>query len=335
MPWDLPYDFLTDIHKSLGATDVEYVGLLEEDHRLGKRSLPAFIKGKFNMPIRPGANNQSDNSGGGGALGQLPDGKYPIELHWGLKTFAEGGPNMPGGTKLSLFVTGHDVTERMSAGNGTGVVIVDGSKAIDNPGNPNWQLNRGTKAAAFLRAFEKALGSDLDESMKTYDGLIVRIQRMDYHGMVGPNEKNPTFAMVMEAAFAQGAMPVSTDMGFGAVPVVPEPVSAALPLPAPPLGSPVLAPTPEVVPPTAAPLTSPWPAQYITWATQTIASLVQGQTRVELKGLAPDAMATHLPNDCQAGDDKIAVIKMLMEPLFLSVQAGWLYDREQHALINL
>lgn len=350
--WDLPYDFLTDVRESLGAVDVEYVGLSTEDH-------PA-------MPIRPGANNQMQGGGGGGTLGQLQDGKYPITMNWGLKTFVDAGPNRPGGTRLSLFVKSGDTTERLSAGSGTGVIIVDDGQAIDNPSNPNWQLNRNTKAAAFLRTLEKAINAELEESMKAYDGLIVRIQRMDYTGKVGDKELDPTYPVVMEAAFAfQGAATVP------AVPVTPEPAPAALPLPAPapPLGSPVLAPTLGVVPPVAAPVSpglgvvppvvalvpaplappgvvplaavppvaaptaSPWSAQYVAWATQTIASLLQGQTRVELKGLAPDAMATHLPADCQAGDDQIAVIKMLMEPLFLVTQQGWLYDREQHALI--
>lgn len=263
-------------------------------------------------PIRLGAAHQSEGRGsGGGNFGELPEGTYPISLRWDINVFAPQG-NMPGGPKLRLLVTGNGVTERLSAGSGAGIVLVDDGKAIDNPTNPGWMLNRNTKGAAFIRAFEKALKSELSENWTAHDGAICQITRMDYPGMGGG-----TFPMVMAVT------------GKGEAPASPETRQSA-PTAATPAATPAQQP---LVPGNATPLGMDDPLGHYALLKETIANMTQGQSRVELNGMAPDVMAKHLPASIKDGDTKIAVVKLLMSPEALKRQDGWLYDEPGNAIV--
>ncbi|KKN41457.1 hypothetical protein LCGC14_0723280 [marine sediment metagenome] len=296
-------------------------------------------------PVAVGARNHGQQGGGGGGkLGELPDGVYPIVMRWGLRSFPEG--KYKASTKLSLFVeatmdgsiketvAGQNITERLGAGNGAGIVLSADFKALDEA-DPGWQLNPGTKAAAFLAEFEKSLGGgDLETTMLAYEGAQVQIRRMRYSGKVGDDEANkpggPTYPCVLEARAP--ARPLPTSVSPALAPPAPQPMPPAppaAPLPFAPLGSPVPAGVqPGPLPPATVPGTRDW-------ARETIMAMLtaSNQQPIAMAQVPPEDIMPFLPT-LSNDSDKIKVIKCVLSPDFLGTEMGWTYDRQTHVVSN-
>lgn len=304
------------------------------------------------MPVPVGAKSQGQAQGGGGSgeLGDLADGTYPIVLRWGIKVFPEGG-QFPGGPKLSLFVEGNGITERLGGGNGRGIELSKDFKSIEAC-EPGWQLNSGCKAAAFLCEFEKALGGELEDTMLAYDGTQVEIRRMRYSGKVGDKEANkpggPTYPVVLKATApsrAQAAPPPSPALA----PPTPQPVPAAPPDPTMPfgiLGSPVPpgtptgplpgGSTPEPMPTGPLQTVPPVPPNVspAAWARETVMAMLTANNSqpIAMAQVQPDAIVEFLPAVISNDTDRMEVVKLVMTPDFLQGEMGWKYDAGTHVV---
>lgn len=250
---------------------------------------------------------------GGGNFGVILDGTHALSFAWDIQNF-EANQHGPGGPKLRLHVTGGGVTERLSGGSGKGVVLEAGGKGIDDKTDASWKPNPSTKASAFIRNLEDALGYPLSNSWSNHDGMLATVKRKRYDGMVGTGG-DPTIPVVISVQSDPSKGQNATQAGHTA------PAPAQVPLGPPTLPVPPPAPAAAALPP--APAVN---ATLTTAAVEAIATMLGLVPAVDMGQVEPEQLANYVPASITDGTDRVGVVRLLLDPAFLATAVSWAYD---------